>query len=348
MRRVASRASEAVSSCAVTAWRASPSGASTASTPGAAAKSSGGGDAAAAIAPAPPAPAHAAASAAAEGAAVEHRRTTYGVQSSRPASWMFESLRRRLPSRRAGLTCHLSPLLMALTGACSAFRPLRTRARLRASRAALAYSGPPPPPAAPPAPPRAPRLPAVLDVGAFVSDRQRADPRFLQKIGIEVGVDSACTAAAELVARGAAAFGAEWVYVVDDLVTTVLLVRAAVAAAARVPAKGCAARLCATRAPRRAPDARARAARMWPWCPSSRRPPQKTRREAAARKRPRPQPRRTRQRRAGPSPRQQTLLPHRPRHLARPAQRWLRRGFPAWEARGCGRRPSSRPLRLRR
>ena len=228
---------------------------------------------------------------------------------------------------------------MALTGACSAFRPLRTRARLRASRTANAYSGPPPPPAAPPAPPRALRLPAALDVGAFVSDRQRADPRFLQKIGIEVGVDSACTAAAELVARGAAAFGAEWVYVMDDLVTTVLLVRRSRCCRGfAFPPRVAPRVLRATSAPRRVPDARARVARMWPWCPSSRLPLQRTRREAEARSPPRPQPRQTRQHRAGPSPQQQPLMPHR-------ASRLLRRGLLAWEGRGCGRRQSSRPLR---
>ena len=123
-------------------------------------------------------------------------------------------------------------------GATAAFRPLRTRARLRAAARSAHASGAPPPPAAPPAPaPPALRLPAALDARAFVADRLRADPRFLQKIGIEVGVDSACTAAAELVARGAAAFGAEWVYVVDDLVTTVLLVRDVAAAARAGPQK---------------------------------------------------------------------------------------------------------------
>jgi hypothetical protein len=45
-------------------------------------------------------------------------------------------------------------------------------------------------------------------VASFVNDRLRADPRFLTKVGIEVGVDTACTLAAELAARGAAAFGA--------------------------------------------------------------------------------------------------------------------------------------------
>jgi hypothetical protein len=132
-----------------------------------------------------------------------------------------------------------------LAGATAVFRPLRTRARLRAAARSAHASGAPPPPATPPAAaPPALRLPAALDARAFVADRLRADPRFLQKIGIEVGVDSACTAAAELVARGAAAFGAEWVYVVDDLVTTVLLVRDVAAGGAharwqRALGKGC-------------------------------------------------------------------------------------------------------------
>jgi hypothetical protein len=70
----------------------------------------------------------------------------------------------------------------------------------------------------------------------------QADARFLQKIGIEVGIDSACTLTAELVARGAAALGAEWVYVCDDLVTTVLLVRAPRLRAARARGAGVGAR----------------------------------------------------------------------------------------------------------
>ena len=68
-----------------------------------------------------------------------------------------------------------------------------------------------------------PPSPPPWDVFAFVSDRLAADSRFLQKITIEVTVDSACTLVAELTARGAAAFGRESPFLVDDLLTTVLL-----------------------------------------------------------------------------------------------------------------------------
>ena len=65
--------------------------------------------------------------------------------------------------------------------------------------------------AAPPPQPSTRSVPQPFGaVASFVDDRLRADPRFLSKVGIEVGVDSACTIAAELAARGAAAFGAPW------------------------------------------------------------------------------------------------------------------------------------------
>jgi hypothetical protein len=117
--------------------------------------------------------------------------------------------------------------------AATAWRPRLTRSRRAAALACATITPPPPsprpparppPPASPPPPPLSLSLPRI-DPGAFIADRLQADARFLQKIGIEVSIDSSCTLAAELVARGAAAFGAEWVYVCDDLVTTVLLVR---------------------------------------------------------------------------------------------------------------------------
>ena len=61
---------------------------------------------------------------------------------------------------------------------------------------------------APAAPSAGRRWWANNPVGEFIDDRLRADPRYLQKVGIEVGIDSACTLTAELAARGAAAFGA--------------------------------------------------------------------------------------------------------------------------------------------
>jgi len=65
-----------------------------------------------------------------------------------------------------------------------------------------------------------------------VDDRLAADPRFLLKLGIETGLDSACTFAAEVSSRGAAALGSQLPFVLDDLVTTVLLDCAIVSAIA--------------------------------------------------------------------------------------------------------------------
>jgi hypothetical protein len=58
---------------------------------------------------------------------------------------------------------------------------------------------------------------------SLLRDRQEADPRFLSKISLECGIDIVCTGAAEVSARGAAAFGSELIFVCDDLVTTLLL-----------------------------------------------------------------------------------------------------------------------------
>ena len=56
-----------------------------------------------------------------------------------------------------------------------------------------------------------------------MSDRLAADPRFLDKMGIEIAIDTVCTLAAEVVSRGEAVLSSQSVFVLDDLVTTVLL-----------------------------------------------------------------------------------------------------------------------------
>ncbi len=103
--------------------------------------------------------------------------------------------------------CTAATLQAAAASSCR-LRASRRIARRRAACAALSRPPEQPPPvetapvASPPS--RGPLTPLL----AFVDDRLRADPRYLNKIGIEVAIDSSCTLAAELVARGAAAFGA--------------------------------------------------------------------------------------------------------------------------------------------
>ena len=65
--------------------------------------------------------------------------------------------------------------------------------------------------------------PPFASAQAFLSDRLAADPRFLEKMGVEILIDGACTLTAEVLARGEAVLGSQSVFVLDDLVTTVLL-----------------------------------------------------------------------------------------------------------------------------
>lgn len=94
-------------------------------------------------------------------------------------------------------------------------------------RLARARPHPPPPEdVAPPAPRSTSSSPGPLlsfPLFAFFADRVRGDPRYPQKLVVELGVDLGCSSFAEIASRGSAAFGSQRLYVIDDLATTVLL-----------------------------------------------------------------------------------------------------------------------------